>query len=112
MAKSEIKLEVTLDNTKVPEKIEWSATDGPAEGIIDSRAFLLSLWDHKEKSIYALDLWTKEMTVEEMNHMVFQNLISLSNTFFNATKNDAEAKKLKEFAIGFGQRLDVIKKPV
>jgi len=52
------------------------------------------------------------MTVEEMNHMVFQNLISLSNTFFNATKNDAEAKKLKEFAIGFGQRLDVIKKPV
>lgn len=111
MKKSQINIEVTLDDKKMPEDIQWSASDAQiGEGNKNSKAFLLSLWDSDEKSIYALDLWTKEMTVEEMNHFVFQSLISLSNTFGNATRNKEEAELIKKFAVAFGQRNEVIKK--
>lgn len=111
MKKSQINIEVTLDDKKMPEHIEWSASDAQiGDGKKNSKAFLLSLWDSDEKSIYALDLWTKEMTVEEMNHFVFQSLISLSNTFGNATRNKEEAELIKKFAVAFGSRNEVLKK--
>ena len=51
MAKtSEIKIKVALDKENVPEKIHWSASDGP-NGAKDAeaKAFLLSIFDKEHK---------------------------------------------------------------
>ena len=61
---SEIKLTVHLDENKVPERIDWEAEDGGVRS--SSKAVLLALWDEQERNTLRIDLWTKEMTVEEM----------------------------------------------
>ncbi|NNC62714.1 MAG: gliding motility protein GldC, partial [Eudoraea sp.] len=45
---SEITLRITLDENRIPEKLNWSAEDG---GIVDeeAKAMLLSVWDSKNK---------------------------------------------------------------
>ena len=63
--RSEINIKVGLDENRVPEELTWSADDG---GISDmeSKALLLSVWDSREKDTYKINLWTKEMPVNEM----------------------------------------------
>ena len=59
--KSEIKVNVELDENRVPEKMFWSAKDG---GVVneESKAEMLSVWDHKNQESMRIDLWTKELT--------------------------------------------------
>ena len=60
---SQIQLNVTTDANKVPTAIRWSASDA---GIADAeaKAFALSVWNGREA--LSIDLWDKDMTVEEM----------------------------------------------
>jgi len=46
MKKTQITFNIELDENQIPEKIDWSATDG---GIAnkESKAVFLSVWDHK-----------------------------------------------------------------
>jgi len=63
---SEIKLQVELDENRIPERLFWEAPDG---GIAhqEAKALFLSVWDHKSKEALRIDLWTKDMPLEEMN---------------------------------------------
>lgn len=69
---SSISLQIDLDANHLPMKMNWSATDG---GINDSEAaaFLLSIWDVKEKNTMKIDLWTKDMTIDEMKQFFSSN---------------------------------------
>lgn len=64
---SDIILRVTTDENKIPEAINWSAQDGGVENEEAKAAFLL-VWDHKSKESLRIDLWTKDMPVDEMKH--------------------------------------------
>ena len=63
--KSEINFVIELDENRVPEKLRWTARDG---GVIneESKAVMLSVWDNKAKESMRIDLWTKDMPVDEM----------------------------------------------
>ncbi|MCK7523599.1 MAG: hypothetical protein MZV64_41155 [Ignavibacteriales bacterium] len=52
----------------------------------DCSSMMLSIWDNKEKVTLGIDLWTKEMMVEDMNVHVHQTLLKLSDTYLRATK--------------------------
>jgi len=62
---SDILLRVELDENRIPERLHWEAEDG---GIInqEAKAMLLSVWDHKTKETLRIDLWTKDMPMDEM----------------------------------------------
>ena len=83
MKQSEIKFTITLDDDKMPEKIDWSASDANAEST--SKAVMIALWDTKEKNTLRIDLWTKDMLVDEMKQFYHQNLLSMADTFERAT---------------------------
>ena len=102
---SKINIAVTLDEKLIPEKIMWDATDSNVEGWKECRAMLLSMWDHKATSGLSIELWTKEMTVEEMNLFFFQTLMTLSDTFERATMNKESAADMKEFAKAFFEKI-------
>ena len=55
MKKSNINIEVILDENKIPEKIIWSAPDG---GIYkeESKAMFLSFWDSKNQETLKLHI--------------------------------------------------------
>ena len=85
--KTQITIDVNLDENKIPEKLIWSAPDGGVNNKI-SKAIFLSIWDHKNKESLSIDLWTKEMPVEEMNEFFYQSLLTMGDAFYKATDND------------------------
>lgn len=107
MKKSEIKFTVTLDDKNMPEKIDWSASDSGKEST--SKAVMIALWDANELSTLRIDLWTKEMMVEEMKQFFHQNLVSMAETLERATGEKEAAKAMRNFAHDFGERMKVFK---
>ncbi|NND15228.1 MAG: gliding motility protein GldC [Eudoraea sp.] len=103
---STIKLDIGLDENRVPEEINWSAQDG---GITNesAKAMLLSVWDHNQKESLKIDLWTKDMPVDEMKIFFHQTLTGLSETFLRATQDEKMAATMKDFCAYFAEKLEL-----
>ena len=106
--KTEIKLSIEPDENRVPERLVWNATEG---GITneESKAFMLSVWDGNEKSTKSIELWTKEMPVDEMKIFFHQTLMSMSETFLRATGDEKMSATMKDFCDYFAEKLDLMK---
>ena len=65
---AEIKVTVELNDQNLPTGIAWQATEGEEQGDTACQSMMLSFWDSEKKAVAAIDLWTEEMTIEEMNH--------------------------------------------
>lgn len=100
---SEIRLRVGMDGDGVRD-IRWEADDAPEPGVQEAKAMLLSLWDADARNALRIDLWTKDMTVEDMNDFVFQTLLTLADTYRNATGDADLMAEIKLFARDFAQR--------
>jgi gliding motility-associated protein GldC len=103
---SEITLRVTLDENRVPEELTWSAEDGGIENEA-AKAMLLSVWDHKNKESLKIDLWTKDMPLEEMKVFFHQSLVALSDTFMKATQDEKMTATMKDFCDYFAEKLEL-----
>ncbi|MBT8284740.1 gliding motility protein GldC [Muriicola sp. E247] len=103
---SEITLRITLDENRIPEKLNWSAEDG---GIVDeeAKAMLLSVWDSKNKESLKIDLWTKDMPLDEMKVFFHQTLVALSDTFMKATQDEKMTATMKDFCSYFAEKLEL-----
>jgi gliding motility-associated protein GldC len=109
MMDSEIKFKVTLDDERVPVSIGWSATDSGVEGTKPCNATLMSIWDPKENTTLRIDLWTKDMLVDDMKRFFYENFVTMADTYLRAT-NDAEAtQEIRKFAEAFGKKSGVMK---
>jgi gliding motility-associated protein GldC len=106
---AEIKLTVDLDNDHMPTRIEWEASEAMGSGPAECQSMMLSLWDNENKTTAAIDLWTKDTTIEDMNLHFFQMFHKMAETYLRATKNTAVAESIHEFGNGFGSRLGVVK---
>jgi gliding motility-associated protein GldC len=105
--KSEIKISVELDEQKMPVKLEWEATDAGFNGKKPAKTLMLSLWDEKENVTLGIDLWTKKMTVEEMNLHFHQMLFKMADTFERATLNSEASNLLRDFSSKFASKLEL-----
>jgi len=104
---SEIKLTFELDDNRVPEKIEWEATDAGFNGKKEAKSVMLSLWDKKENVTLGIDLWTKEMLVDDMNVHFHQVLLKFADTYRRSTKNSEVADMIENFSAGFAKKLEL-----
>ena len=77
---SEIHLKVGMNDNNLPVRMKWSAEDGDVKDA-EARAFLLSIWDPAAKNTMKIDLWTKDMSIEEMKQFFHQTLLTMSDTF-------------------------------
>ncbi|WP_309608732.1 gliding motility protein GldC [Flavobacterium sp.] len=105
---SEIKFIVNLDENRVPEKINWSAQDGGVEAQ-ETKAILLSVWDNKTQETMRVDLWTKDMPVDEMKLFFHQTLVSMADTFYRATNDEKMTDTMKDFCDYFAEKLELTK---
>ena len=103
---SKIELEVELDANRVPEKLSWSAQDGGIDNE-EAKAMMLSVWDHKSKETLSIDLWTKDMPVDEMKQFFHQTLVTMSDTFYKATQDDKMTATMKDFCDYFAEKLEL-----
>ena len=105
---SEITLRVGLDDNRVPEKLSWSAQDGGIDNE-EAKAMLLSVWDSKNQESLKIDLWTKDMPVDEMKLFFHQTLVEMSNTFHRATQDEKMTATMKDFCDYFAEKLELEK---
>jgi gliding motility-associated protein GldC len=98
MHKSSINIDILLDPEKVPENISWSASDSSADIAQKAKAMSIAFWDGADKTAMRIDLWTKDMMVDEMGEFFYQMMFSMSDTFRRATKNQEQADEMKQFA--------------
>ena len=106
--KKEISITVALDENDVPEKIDWNATDKDGSGIENCKAMLLSIWDPEKQDTLRLDLWTKEMTVDEMKVFFHQTLVTMADTFENSTKEEGMAGDMRDFTSYFAEKMEIL----
>jgi gliding motility-associated protein GldC len=106
---SEIKFSIALDENKVPEKLFWTAKDGGVEQE-EAKAIMLSIWDSKAKETMRIDLWTKDMPVDEMKIFFHQTLVAMSETYKRATEDEKMADTMKDFCDYFAEKLELGKK--
>lgn len=105
MKKSEINFAISLDENHVPEKIDWSATDTGEEEKKEAKAMIISLWDAKENNTLRIDLWTKDMMLDEMKHFFYQSIITMSDTYERATNDKEIAKEMRDFGKMIGEKM-------
>jgi gliding motility-associated protein GldC len=105
---SKIELNVELDENRIPEKLRWSAQDGDIKNE-EAKAFMLSVWDSKAKESLRIDLWTKDMPVDEMKQFFHQTLVEMSNTFQRATQDEKMTATMKDFCDYFAEKLELKK---
>ena len=105
---SEIKIVVELDENRVPEKLTWSAQDGGVEKE-EAKAIMLSIWNSKIQETLRIDLWTKDMPVDEMKLFFHQTLVAMSDTFQRATQDEKMVETMKDFCDYFAEKLELKK---
>lgn len=105
---SEILIKVGLDADRNPVKITWEASDSGIDKPREVKTFMLSLWDVKENNSMRIDLWNKELMVEEMYSFVYQNLVSMADTLHRATGDEELAADLKDFAAFYARKSGLI----
>ena len=105
---SKIKFLVELDENRVPEKLTWSAEDGGVE-LEEAKAMMLSIWDSKVQETLRIDLWTKDMPVDEMKLFFHQTLVAMSETFQRATQDEKMANTMKDFCDYFAEKMELKK---
>ena len=103
---SKIEISVDLDENKIPEKIFWSAEDGNIKNK-ESKALFLSVWDSEKKESLRIDLWTKEMPLDEMKIFFHQTLVAMSDTFNRATQDEKMTATMKDFCDYFAEKLNL-----
>ncbi len=107
---SKINFSIELDENKMPEKIEWEATDAGFDGKKPCSTLMISLWDNEGKSTLGIDLWTKEMMVDDMNIHFYQIVTKMADTYLRATQNNEVSKMIEDFALQFAGKLNLLKK--
>lgn len=101
MHTSTITINVQLDQDKVPDQIEWKASDSTASDYQKARAMMIAFWDGADKSALRVDLWTKEMMVDEMADFFYQTISSMADTYLRATQQKELSDEMKQFAKDF-----------
>ncbi|TAD92634.1 MAG: gliding motility protein GldC [Bacteroidetes bacterium] len=101
---STIQIVVALDEQKVPQQISWSATDSTADMRQQAKAMQVSFWDGEDKAALRIDLWTKDMMVDEMGDFYYQCLLGMADTLGRSTGETALVADMKAFAQTFFQK--------
>jgi gliding motility-associated protein GldC len=101
MGVSSIVIDVQTDENRVPDTITWKATDTTLEKPQTARAMMLSFWDGADKTALRIDLWTKDMMVDEMADFFYQTMMTMADTYGRATNHTEMVAEMKTFAHDF-----------
>ena len=104
---SEIKINVGVNENNVPLRMMWNASDGNIENV-EAKALLFSVWDPKTKNTLKIDLWTDEMSIEEMKQFFHQTLVTMADTFEKATGETKICEDLRDYCYHFAEKMEIL----
>jgi len=68
------------------------------------------MWDGEKKEALSIDIWTKEMTVQEMKFFTFQILLKMNEVIKKSTGDEKLVLEMQKFIKKFGIMMEVLKK--
>ena len=110
MKKAEIKLTIDLDDNNVPESIMWESTDAQTKEALPVKSMMLALWDHNYKNTLRIDLWTKDMAVDEMKRFFYETLQTMGDSFLRATGETNIVEDLRDYCAHFADKMEITQK--
>jgi gliding motility-associated protein GldC len=105
---SEIKVNITLDEKRVPEHIQWTASDAHQDHPAESKSVLMAFLDKETLDTSTLFLWTKECQVTEMDRKIYYVLTAIADGYFNATQHAELANEMRRFVQYFGEKTGIL----
>jgi gliding motility-associated protein GldC len=64
----------------------------------------IAFWDGADKTALRIDLWTKDMMVDEMGDFYYQMLMGMADSFKRSTNQEGLSDEMKTFAKDFFQK--------
>ena len=110
MKTAEIKLTIQLDDDNVPENIMWESTDAKTKEALPVKSFMLALWDQNYKNTLRIDLWTKDMPVDEMKRFFYETLQTMGDSFLRATGETNIVEDLRDYCAHFADKMEINQK--
>lgn len=107
LKKSQIRIDVATNENNVPESINWTAEDGGVDNS-PAKAMILALWDEAEQNTMRIDLWNKEMTVDEMKKFFHQTLLTMADSFERATGEANISEDLRDYCYHFADKMNIL----
>lgn len=107
MKKAEIKVTVELDDNNIPENILWESTDSENKEQVPVKSMMLAFWDHNYKNSLRIDLWTKDMPVDEMKRFFYETLQTMGDSFLKATGETNIVEDLRDYCAHFADKMGV-----
>ena len=107
MKKAEIKLTIDMDENNVPDSIMWESTDSQTKEALPVKSMMLALWDHNYKNTLRIDLWTKDMPVDDMKRFFYETLQTMGDSFLRATGENNIVEDLRDYCAHFADKMDL-----
>ena len=97
---------------KFPRKLFGQSPDGGVDNEV-AQAMLLALWDGQNQETLRVDLWIKEMPVDQMKMFFHQTLLTMSDTYLQCyLKTKKMTAIMKDFCDYFAKKNSTLKKTI
>ena len=106
--KKKLKFEIDLDENHLPENISMNSSDSSANEN-NIKALFVSAWQAKKKETLRIDLWTKDMPVNEMFIFYYQSLLSMAQTLEKSTGHERLSGALRDYCDFFAEQTQITK---
>ena len=106
--KKKLKFEINLDENHLPENISMNSSDSSANEN-NIKALFVSSWQAKKKETLRIDLWTKDMPVNEMFIFYYQSLLSMAQTLEKSTGHERLSGALRDYCDFFAEQTQITK---
>ena len=104
--KQTLKFEIELDENHLPLNIEMQPSDGEANEK-NIKALMLSAWAAKTKETLRIDLWTKDMPVNDMFIMYHQTMMAMATSLQKAAEHEKLADALRDYCEFFAEQTKI-----
>ena len=105
--RSSITVQIGLNANNLPLEMHWSADDGGIKNA-PAKAMMLALWNPEENNTMKIDLWTKDMSIEEMKQFFHQTLLTMADTFEKATGETLITEDLRDYCYHFAEKMEIM----
>lgn len=106
MRTESISINIELDENNIPEKLTWKASENGMGSEV--KAMILSVWDAREQNAMRIDLWNKQMGVDEMKQFVHQTILTLADSFEKATGEKPMADTMRDFCQYYAEKMNIM----
>tara|TARA_B100001758_G_C18152774_1_gene474935 strand:- start:402 stop:725 length:324 start_codon:yes stop_codon:yes gene_type:complete len=105
--KQTLKFEVELDENNLPNSIKM-LEDQAKNSTINLKALMIAAWDAKRKETLRVDIWTKDMPVNDMFILYHQNMMGMATSLEKSTGQDKLAQALRDYCDFFAKQTKIL----